>query len=136
MAAYVPPHLPPAEQAELGRAIAAGDEVAFAKMLRVYGDTIFSQAMAYTKSTVQSEELTQDIFMRDWQKRELFVKRDNFEGWLFTLARNLIYNFLKSNLKKPLPVLLPGDDSVSDALTSDLQTEGRTAFQLLLKGID
>ena len=52
------------------------------------------------------------------------------------MARNLIYNFLKSNLKKPLPVLLPGDDSVTDALTPDLQTEGREAYQLLLKGIE
>lgn len=74
--------------------------------------------------------------MRVWQKRELFVQSENFEGWLFSLARNLIYNFLKSNLKKPLPVLLSGDDYVADALTPDLQTEGRAAYQLLLKGIE
>jgi len=114
--------------------VAAGDERAFARLLRLYGDTIFSQAMAFVKSVPQAEELTQDIFMRVWRNREKLVEIQNFENWLFIIARNLIFDSFKTQVNRPLQ--FAGNAPVTDLLTPDLHTEHRDTYQLLLRGID
>lgn len=129
------PHIDAAEQRDMLQRIMNGDESAFARMLQVYSNTVFSQAMAFLKSTQLAEECTQDIFLHVWHKREHLRDIQNFEGWLITVARNQIFNFMESRLAKPLPVLLPGAEQL-DELTPDLQTEARAAYQLLLKGIE
>ncbi len=126
--------LDPEEQAGILLLVAAGDERAFARLLRLYGDTIFSQAMAFVKSVPQAEELTQDIFMRVWRSREKLHEVENFENWLFIIARNLIFDSFKARVNTPLPYA--ANSLVADLITPDLQTEQRDTYQLLLRGID
>ena len=122
------------ELAGILRLVAAGDERAFARLLRLFGDTVFSQAIAFVKSAPQAEELTQDIFMRVWRSREKLVEIESFENWLFIISRNLIFDSFKTRVNSPLP--FAGSGPHTDMLTPDLQTEHRDTYQLLLRGID
>ena len=126
--------LDPDEQAGILRLVAAGDERAFARLLRLYGDTVFSQALAFVKSVPHAEELTQDIFMRVWRSREKLLEIESFENWLFIIARNLIFDSFKARVNTPLPYA--ATSLVADLITPDLQTEQRDTYQLLLRGID
>ena len=121
------------ERAELISSVSDGDEYAFAQLVRLYGDTIFSQALAFVKSVPQAEELTQDIFMKVWRNREKLAGVDNFENWLFILARNLIFDSFKVKVNSPLQFAGSSD---TELLTPDLQAEYRDTYQLLLRGIE
>jgi RNA polymerase sigma factor (sigma-70 family) len=119
--------------ASILKQVAAGEERAFAQLLRIYGDTIFSQTLAFVKSVPQTEELTQDIFMKVWRNRAKLLEVDNFENWLFILARNMIYDSFKIKLSSPLEFT---DGGGTEMLTPDLQTEQRATYQLLFRGIE
>lgn len=127
------PHTDTTDQADLLLRVAGGDERAFARLVRQYGDTIFSQSLAFVKSVPQAEELTQDIFMKVWRNRGKLSEVDNFENWLFILARNLIFDSFKAKVNSP-PQFAGSNDT--ELLTPDLQAEHRDTYQLLLRGIE
>ncbi len=122
----------PADKRELLALVAEGDENAFARLVREYGDTIFSQSLAFVKSVPQAEELTQDIFMKVWRNRGKLVQVDNFDNWLFILARNLIFDSFKVKVNSPLQFAAPEG---IDLLSPDLVAEERDTYRLLLEGI-
>ncbi len=78
--------------------VATGDEKAFRRLFNQYWDNIYSVAFVFTKSTVLAEEIVQDVFMKLWQKKEQLPGIENFEGWLFTIARNHILNELRKKI--------------------------------------
>jgi RNA polymerase sigma-70 factor (family 1) len=80
---------------ELLLTIAKGDEKAFRKLFNHYWNHIYSVAFTFTKSIVLSEEVVQDVFLKIWLKREQLTSIINFKGYLFTVARNHIYNELR-----------------------------------------
>lgn len=132
------PHIDPVVLRPLLERVAGGEEAAFAELLRGYGDTIFSQAMAYVKNVEQAEELVQDVFLKVWNKKSKLLEVESFENWLFILARNLVFDSFKKKVSVPLVGSLPdgGYDGRQDTLTPDLYTEARESWQLVLKGID
>ncbi|MCM5529110.1 RNA polymerase sigma factor [Parasegetibacter sp. NRK P23] len=80
--------------------IAGGDSAAFRVLFNAHWDRIFSVALAFTKSTERSEELVQDVFLKIWLNRTELPGIRNFEGYLFTVARNHIFNALRTRLKE------------------------------------
>lgn len=125
----------PVQQQVLLQRVAKGEEGAFAELIRTYRDTIFGQAMAFTKSREASEELMQDIFLKVWSQRSELPELTNFEGWLFIMARNKVYDYFKKRISKPIAATVPDDLVPSAAPTPDQQTEGRDAYRILLEGI-
>jgi len=111
--------------------IAAGDEQAFGQLLRAYGETVYSQAIAYTKSVETAEELTQDVFLRVWRNREKLPDLASFENWLFIIARNLIFDSFRKKIQAPVPAIAD-----TDPATPALQMEYKESYQLLLNGIN
>jgi RNA polymerase sigma-70 factor (ECF subfamily) len=130
-----PPILTPEEQSVLFNQIASGDQLAFARLLRIYGDRVFSQAMAYTKSVVIAEEITQDTFLRVWKNRQKLEQVNNFESWLFIIARNRIFKAVKTHFNEPFKELV-GEDATADHESPESQAEARDAYRLLVKAIE
>jgi RNA polymerase sigma-70 factor (ECF subfamily) len=87
---------------ELLLRIAEGNEHAFRKLFDHYWDNVYSVAFVLTKSSVLSEEIVQDVFLKIWLKRDQLVSVTKFEGYLFIVARNHIYNELrKKTMERP-----------------------------------
>src|SRR5258708_14797388 len=42
------------------------------------------------------DELTQDVFVRIWEKRERLAGVESFQGYLFMLTRNMVFNYIRS----------------------------------------
>lgn len=72
-----------------------GDEKAFRRLFDHYWDKIYSVAFTLTKSSVFSEEIVQDVFLKIWLRREQLSAVEKFDGFLFTVARNHIFNELR-----------------------------------------
>lgn len=42
------------------------------------------------------DELTQDVFVRIWEKRARLTEVETFKGYLFTVTRNVVFNFIRA----------------------------------------
>jgi RNA polymerase sigma-70 factor (family 1) len=80
------------EETLLLRAIAAGDEAAFAQLYHKYSRRIFEVAMMYLQDEATAGEQVQDIFIKVWQQREKLRTVEDVKSWLFILSRNTIYD--------------------------------------------
>src|SRR5215216_5719076 len=84
------------ESYEAGRAstdvaqAAAGDRVAFERLYRENVNRVFSLCVRMVGNRPQAEELTQDVFVRAWQKLSLYRGESAFATWLHRLAVNVI----------------------------------------------
>jgi RNA polymerase sigma-70 factor (ECF subfamily) len=75
--------------------ISKGDENAFAKIFDIYKDRVYSVAIRLTHSTTVSEEIVEDVFLKIWIRRATLNEIENFNAYLFTIARNETYKILK-----------------------------------------
>lgn len=87
--------LPPARQ-QLGSsdvALAAnGDSRAFERLYRAHVDRVFSVCARMVGERGRAEELTQDVFVRAWEKLGSFRGESAFSTWLHRLAVNVVLN--------------------------------------------
>ncbi len=62
-----------------------------------YGKLIFSIILRTVRSTPTAEDLTQETFLRVWNRIHTFSnERGNLQGWLVTVARNRAFDYLRS----------------------------------------
>jgi len=80
---------------ELLASIASGNEKAFTQLFDRYKNDIYSRALHFTHSVAVAEEITQDVFLTCWLRKETLVEIKNLEAWLFTLTKNACFNQLK-----------------------------------------
>ena len=79
--------------------IAQGDEAAFGVVFHHYQKKIYSYTFRLTGSTGLAEELVQDVFLKVWQHRATLPGLLRFDNWLFTIARNKVFDLLKKMAK-------------------------------------
>jgi RNA polymerase sigma-70 factor, ECF subfamily len=85
-----PPSLDP-EHADVALA-AAGDRRAFERLYRAHVDRVYSLCARMVQDRGRAEELTQDVFVRAWEKLRLFRGESAFGTWLHRMAVNVVLN--------------------------------------------
>src|SRR5215211_2851777 len=75
---------------------AAGDRGAFERLYRLHVNRVFSLCARMVTDRGRAEELTQDVFVRAWEKLHLFRGESSFATWLHRLTVNLVLNARKS----------------------------------------
>src|SRR6478672_12986658 len=76
---------------------AAGDRGAFERLYRQHANRVFSLCARMVTDRERAEELTQDVFVRAWEKLHLFRGESSFSTWLHRLTVNLVLNVRKSD---------------------------------------
>ncbi len=71
---------------------AAGDRRAFERIYRHHVDRVFSVCVRMVGDRGTAEELTQDVFVRAWEKLGTFRGDSAFSTWLHRLAVNVVLN--------------------------------------------
>lgn len=79
---------------------AAGDRSAFERLYRLHSNRVFSLCVRMVTDRSEAEELTQDIFVRAWEKLSLYRGESAFSTWLHRLAVNLILNHRKGRARR------------------------------------
>ena len=69
-----------------------GDRLAFELIYRQYADKVYRFASRYIRNNEDPEEVVQDVFIRLWNVRESVNSGLNFDNYLFTITKNLIFN--------------------------------------------
>jgi len=75
---------------------ASGDRQAFERLYRRNVNRVFALCVRMCGDRVAAEELTQDVFVRAWQKLTLFRGDSAFTTWLHRLAVNVVLNARKT----------------------------------------
>src|SRR5688500_10783608 len=79
---------------------AAGDRRAFERLYRAHVNRVFSVCARMVADRARAEELTQDVFVRAWEKLALFRGESAFTTWLHRLAVNVVLNARKSDTRR------------------------------------
>ena len=79
---------------------AGGDRQAFERLYRTHANRVYSLCTRMSGSRSKGEELTQDVFVRTWEKLPQFRGESAFSTWLHRLAVNVVLNARKSDGKQ------------------------------------
>ena len=76
---------------------AKGDRHAFERLYRAHVQRVFSICMRMANDRAQAEELTQDVFVRAWQKLPTYRGDSAVSTWLHRVAVNVVLTQRKSD---------------------------------------
>jgi RNA polymerase sigma-70 factor (ECF subfamily) len=79
----------------LQRGIANGDQQAFASLFRLLYPGLLNFALQYVHVKEAAEEITNDVFVKLWNRREFLPEIDNLSTYLFVSVKNHALNHLK-----------------------------------------
>lgn len=65
-----------------------GDQQAFAKLVRRYGDLVFRYSFKLCRDRDGAEEVLQDTFINVFRKLDQFDRRSKFSTWLYRVVTN------------------------------------------------
>lgn len=77
-------------------AAGTGDAGAFERLYRAHVDRVFSLCVRMAGDRALAEELTQDVFVRAWERLAQFRGESAFGTWLYRLAVNVVLNARKT----------------------------------------
>ena len=73
--------------AVLGARVAAGDEVAFAHLVRRHSDAVLGIALRMLGDRAEAEDVVQDVFVTAWRRMAEVSDYAATRAWLFQIAR-------------------------------------------------
>ena len=105
------------EDAELVRLCQDGDMTAFEQLFHRHQDRVYSVAFRMMGNTEDALDMTQEIFLRAYQKINKFKFTSAFSTWLYRLATNFCIDELRKRKRSA------NTTPLEEAIT---QSDGRT----------
>ena len=87
-----------------------GNEGAFKILVNKYYPRVYASLFSFTKSKEDSEDLTQQTFLKVWQQLDTFRGDSAFFTWVYRIAINLAKNFVVSSSYKKQRSNIPMED--------------------------
>lgn len=78
----------------------SGDSNGFVKIYNLYSSNVYHFCLSLTKSPEDAEEITSDVFVRIWQKKEIIETSICLQPLLMKITRDLSWNYLKKIARK------------------------------------
>jgi RNA polymerase sigma-70 factor (ECF subfamily) len=118
--------------------IKSGDREAFMTVISLYQKRIFLLAFSFFHNREDALDIVQDTFLRLHQKIHSFRKGENFQNWLFQIAKNLCIDYYRKNHSKRKEWGIEKDvDEINSSLQSkhdsNLSSDLREIFSQCLK---
>lgn len=114
--------------------VADGDEQAYKSLFDSHWNRIYQVALTFLKLPVEAQEAVQLVFIKLWEKRTHLRDVENFDAWLFIMARNTILNQLKQ--KATETIMLEDDQSLEDELTPEAIMEFKQTELLIQEAVN
>ncbi len=99
----------PPPEASLVAAAQGGDDRAFESLYRAHVGRVFALARRLADDPEHAGELTQDVFVRAWERLGSFRAESSFGTWLYRLAVNVILSDRRSTWRRVRRVRPDGD---------------------------
>ena len=76
------------------------DSILFAELYDRYAATVYNKCLGFSKSKVEAEDLTHDIFIKLYVKLNSFKGLSKFSTWLYSFTYNFCVNYIQRNTYK------------------------------------
>lgn len=73
-----------------------GDQEAFSEIYNLFFDKIYSFIFYRVSHKEVAEDLTEDVFLKTFQRIDKLKEVGAFEGWLYQIARNTVIDYYRS----------------------------------------
>jgi RNA polymerase sigma-70 factor, ECF subfamily len=87
---------------ELVKKLKEGDSFAFEVLFYKYRNKVKGFAMKIVPSQIDPEETVQEVFVKLWLKKEMINPEKDFQSYLFSIAKHLVLDHLKSAVNRKL----------------------------------
>ena len=77
-----------------------GNRLAFKRIYNEYAPKVYRFAQRYMTNDNDVEDIVQEVFIRLWKVRMSVNPTLNFDNYLFTIARNLIFNHHRARINE------------------------------------
>lgn len=78
-----------------------GDAQAMESLVKRHQDVVFSTVSGMLKYGGDVEDIAQQVFIRIWKNAASYEPSAKFKTWMFTILRNLVFNEMRRNRRKP-----------------------------------
>lgn len=85
---------------EIIKSLKEGDKKAFQILYDHYWQQVYNFTKLYITTTMDTEEVVQEVFVKIWESRASLDETKSFDGFLFIVTRNLIFNHSRRHLKE------------------------------------
>ena len=86
---------------ELMRRIGSGDVEAFRTLVDAHRFAVIGTVAKMLGSATEAEDIAQKVFLRVWTSAPGYEPTAQFNTWLYTIVRNLVYNETRRRKRKP-----------------------------------
>lgn len=87
---------------ELVKKLREGDSFAFEVLFYKYRNKVKGFAVKLVPAQVDPEEIVQEVFVRVWLKKEMINPEKEFQSYLFSIAKHMVLDHLKSAVNRKL----------------------------------
>jgi RNA polymerase sigma-70 factor (ECF subfamily) len=123
---------------ELVKKLKDGDSFAFEVLFYKYRNKIKGFALKIVPAQIDPEEIVQEVFVRLWLKKEAIDPEKDFQSYLFSIAKHLVLDHLKSAVNRKLYFVgehFHQDLLVEDGLEASISEESEEKLQKLINEI-
>ncbi len=89
------------EDGHIVRKCIEGDAVAFGLLVDKYRSSVYALAYSRLRNFHDAEDITQEVFVRAYQKLRSLKNYDRFLAWLYSITSNLCKDFKKKQSRTP-----------------------------------
>jgi RNA polymerase sigma-70 factor (ECF subfamily) len=117
---------------------ASGSRNAYGELYERYLEEIYRYIYYRVPDAVTAEDLTEEVFIRAWQKLPATQKKStmqNFRAWLYRIAHNRVVDYLRSEKKRMFTALEDSVNLVSNNETPELQLQNQQQSDDLAQAI-
>ena len=108
---------------ELVRLAQGGDPRAFQALMVKYQRRVARHVARYVKRADDVEEVVQDAFIRAYRGLASFRGESSFYSWLYRIAANVAFSFLKKSRSPEVPLDEREDDGFDPGVTDEQTPE-------------
>lgn len=94
-----------------------GNLEAFEYILSFYEKAIYNYCLRILKDPAYAKDITQETFIKVYKNRKLIDPEKNIKTWIFTIATNTAYDFLRGRKRKNEISLDPENETISSLET-------------------
>ncbi len=106
----------------------AGDQGAFDELVRRYRDRILALALHLSGNESEAEDITQEVFLKAYQKLDSFEGRSHFFTWVYRMTVNRSLNAKRDRKRRREETI--DDPRIARALRIDAPGDPRKAAEL------
>jgi RNA polymerase sigma-70 factor, ECF subfamily len=88
-----------------------GDEQAFETLVDRYLKPLYNFTFQFAGDRTASEDIVQDVLVKVWKNLEKFDGQKKFSTWIYAIAKNTVFDWLKKKKVLPFSVFENSDET-------------------------